>query len=919
MLDRTTGSGTPTSRPRLAIALLLGVCVALLFVHAPATAEGTVTIDVLADDGPVSGAFVALIGEEGRFGGVTDGDGRLVLADVPAGTFAFRASASGTTVGQLEATAVAPGDIITVTVERSGTKFRGLGAYGAQVSSIVPDATPGVFYASTESLPSVFRTADYGGSWAPVTMANDDPDHGIDAMASVRVLATSGFPGEIAAITNNREGDPGELMRLWYSRDFGVTWNCVTATVPNPADVPWQRNVLLWGHVGETSVLFTDGPDDQMWYTVMPTDESPDVEPTLARMENSFKQHPDDRLTIANGSAAPIVAVADAAGNDVRLYTITQAPDRETAPSLTLAAFAPADAPRFLRLGGPTTGPVVGDGSGNNMPNTLLVYSAEGDGSAVMSMYDGTWALTSTAEFRRQESDDVDDAGTFTGVCGATDESGAIGSVSPLGSTGTVGMCWVTQEGDTLLVRPVDGINNNTGVAFDAGYDGGGNRVLISGDGGFGAIKSASMAAELNRPHFPSWPTIATAGHGEGSGGVAINGLDAALVNDVTYGPSADEMVAATGNGRVLGSTDGGASWLTVLWKPHDVAEADPKSGYSVSWWQGADTDTSWIMVGGGDGDLLAVLTTTAGLPDTPVLAALPETAADDLVAPGRTGMGVSVSALEGIPGENAAFVGMTLQAGQTYSGTLRRVELDGIAAPTIDSQGLDGITGAVAALAYCPVDGSDPSIAGKLFVALRASSSGESDGGIAVVENATGSPITVTVPITGDLKEVRAHCASGVVWAGREHTDGSAGWVNENGLLRSTDGGTTFEPVTLDIDEPLAWRMRHVTAIAIDPANALEVVAVGAGGDIVSSSDGGTTWTVQNDTRLMSAKHFGTTVNDIEIPPAPLEARVTAGLRSTPSPQDALLASGSGLFSAAVRAEADATGYRLSIPLIRR
>jgi len=37
-----------------------------------------------------------------------------------------------------------------------------------------------------------------------VTMANDDAEHGIDSMAEARVLATSGFPGEVAAVTSNR-------------------------------------------------------------------------------------------------------------------------------------------------------------------------------------------------------------------------------------------------------------------------------------------------------------------------------------------------------------------------------------------------------------------------------------------------------------------------------------------------------------------------------------------------------------------------------------------------------------------------------------------------------------------------------------------------------------------------------------------
>ena len=906
------------------VVLLVAMAVALLLPGMPASADGAVTITVTASGEAVPGAFVAMVGASGRFGGVTDDGGALALYDVPGGEYVVRASASGTSVGEVAVT-VPMGEPVAVTVERTGSKFRGLGAYGASVRSVVADAVSGVFYVSTESLPSVFRTGDYGGTWAPVTMANDDAEHGIDAMAEVRVLATSGFPGEVAAVTSNREGDPGDLVRLWYSRDLGVTWRCITATIPMPPDEHWQRDQLWWGHEGDTSVLFTDGPGDQMWYALMPTDAAPDREPELVQMANSYKRDASDRVTLVNGFDAPIVAVADAAGGDVTLYTVTDAPDRETAPSLTLAGHAPAAAPRFIRLGGPADGPTVGD-SGNHMPRTVLAYSAEGDGAAVMSTYgEGSWVVAATAEFRQEWSDDVDPAGSFTGACAATDESNAIGSVSPLGAAGTLGRCWVTQENEELIVRPVTGINNNTGVAFDVGYDNDANRVLISGDGDFGVVKSARMDGARQRPEFPSWPTIAAAGTAPESGGISINGLDAARVLDVAYGATADEVVAATGNGRTLGSTDGGATWSTLLWRMPDNVDGQPKGTSSVSWWQGAEPGASWILAGsGGDGELLAALTTTVGLPETPVLAALRDTTAADLVAPGRDGHGVSVSALAGVPGEDIAFVGLTLQDGETYTGTLRRLRLDGTGAPTIEAAGPEVIDRAVTALAYCPAEGSHPSVADTLLVALRASEHNGSDGGIAVVKNAASGPATVTAPISGNLLEIRAHCASGVVWAGREHIvppETPVDWVHENGLLRSTDGGATFEGVTLDVEEEVAWRMRHVSAIAIDAANAAELVVVGQGGDIISTSDGGATWTVQNDTRSMAAKHFGTTVNDIEIPPAPLEAQRRNGLRSAPAPQDALLASGSGLFSAAVRAEPEPEpdGYSLRLPCIRR
>jgi hypothetical protein len=319
---------------------------------------------------------------------------------------------------------------------------------------------------------------------------------------------------------------------------------------------PVRESRILWGHVGDVSVLLLyDTGSADMWYAQMRTDAAPDLSPELVKMAHSFKAAPGDQLSMALGSAAPILAVNPGTGS-VLLYEVTATPDRATAPSLEVTGAAPAATPIFVRLGGPATGPELRPGS--LTPSTILAYAydpaALPNGAAIMSTYSGTgWTQTNQTVFKRQESNDNDPAGAFQGgpnSCAA--HGGAVGSVSPAGLSGTVAMCWVTQEGSVLTVWPVREINNNTGVTFDAGYDGTTNLVLISG-GDMGAVKSAAMDSVLTRPVFPQWPKIADPGIAPDSGGVAIRGVDAAEVKDIAFGPQADDVVVALGAG--------GASW----------------------------------------------------------------------------------------------------------------------------------------------------------------------------------------------------------------------------------------------------------------------------------------------------------------------------------------------------------------------
>lgn len=114
---------------------------------------------------------------------------------------------------------------------------------------------------------------------------------------------------------------------------------------------------------------------------------------------------------------------------------------------------------------------------------------------------------------------------------------------------------------------------------------------------------------------------------------------------------------------------------------------------------------------------------------------------------------------------------------------------IDGVRAPATSDAGLTGITQPVVALAYCPVEGSDPRVADRLFVALGPSTPEGQDRGIAVFDNASGVPAGLGLVASGAFNDVRAQCASGVVYAGRTHRipqGARPDWIHHNGLLRS-------------------------------------------------------------------------------------------------------------------------------------
>ena len=111
-----------------------------------------------------------------------------------------------------------------VSLKSNGRPMEVVNAFGGQTTNVVADGAPCTFYTTTTTSPSVWRSFDCGGTWSPVVLSSDeraettgnDGIEGMDKNSIVSGITTSGWPGEVAVIIQGK---------LWFSRDFGTTWN----------------------------------------------------------------------------------------------------------------------------------------------------------------------------------------------------------------------------------------------------------------------------------------------------------------------------------------------------------------------------------------------------------------------------------------------------------------------------------------------------------------------------------------------------------------------------------------------------------------------------------------------------------------------------------------------------------------------
>lgn len=833
---------------RLTVAVLVGLLCTPGAVGADADVSGTV---VGGDPAiPLANAFVAVTGPAGRHATVTDSAGAFLVAGVAAGAYTIAAHAPGHRVAQVadvvvDATPVAQ----NLALESSGSVLTSVGVYGGQVSGIVADAQSGVFYASTSVIPQVFRTADHGGTWTPVTLAADDPGAGLAGDNVGGGLTTSGVPGEVAVEVQGT---------VHYSTDFGVTWRQV-ANAGGPGGGPAAQ--LLWGHAGATNVLLRvrDGGTERA--------DMSDASPAFVAQATGYKTNPADRVTLAHGTDAAWVAVARQSGT-LEIYDAAENP-----PATVVSTLGGLPAPAALVLLG-------GARSAGVPPDAVLVYQHDGTHELVIATKSGgtTWTSVSAT----------------TTVSGCGEGPGPVGAIAPQSggatATATIAQCFVEKSGtDPLALGSIPGINNNTGLAFDAGYDRATNFVVLSGDGNRGLVKSASEA--LGKPSFPQG-VDAGPGTGPTSGGVAVTGFDVAVVKDTAFGPSASQFataLSASGGGLSIASEDGGVTIRTVV----------RKGGNAVDWWTG--TSGTWLVFGhGGAGDLLtahgdwdggdAVL----GGPNVPSSSA-------GVVGPAGMPEQFAITAVRGAAGSDTVFVGggrnvdQSGDAGSVYRATLAGA---GAAVTLADGTMLAGtdvagslVTTAVRALAYCPATGSDAAIQDVLLVATG----NDAGGRLVRIAGATGETPAETSVLDGmRVNDVRAHCASGTVWAGLGSNSGGP----SGSLQKSTDGGATFAAVALS--GPGVPPNLNVQVVAVDANDAAYVLVAGnSEGVILQSTDGGAGWTVVNDPHAPGGRNFlSEGVGDLELAPAAaaLGSGVVAGLVHGGS---ALVGTGGGLYAA--------------------
>ncbi|MGE0877781.1 MAG: beta strand repeat-containing protein [Acidimicrobiia bacterium] len=811
-------------------------------------ATGTVTGTITDGDGnPIAGAAVVALGSSvEKELTVTDAAGEytLTLAD---DDYVITAQASGFAVGS--STAIVSGGGLTkdLTLTASGSKFESIGVFGGQISGIWNGGQPGVFFAATSVIPQLFRTADYGGTWAPVTMAVDDATNGLSRDQNIgrnNHVTTSGYPGEVAVLIN------GELK---FTRDFGNTWKTVSGNFNNLGLGDQMSVNVLWAHVDTTSVLLLDSPNG-----IVRVDMS-QTTPTFGSLEatgTGYRSNASDLIAVANGADTfPWVARLTSAGSLSLMLLDTSGP--VTTVSTTTGLLSNATA---LKFGGSSVG--------TDPPSSVVVF---GGGNVMIGA-----KATAASDF----SGALSSATAANGGCGINGGAPAIGlapNASSDGAAAAVSQCWFVYAGDgnALTQAQINGINNNTGYVFDAGWNGTSNKVALAGDGARGIIKSADQNG--SSPFAPLFNAgqNAVAGTATNSGGIAVNGFNVAVVKDTAYGPDGASQFATitspSGGALGIATDDAGATVKTVV----------NKGGYAVDWWTGTGANT-WLVFGhAGAGPIVTAVngwTSSTATLNNPNLGS----------ATGANLMGGSpgnaaVNSIAGIPGADAAFVGM----GNDDAGAIVRVSLSGTDTPSASIGTPTATANAVKGLAYCGSSGSDASVADTLFVATGTNSTG-------ALQKVTGastalSGITTVSGITTNksLRDVAVDCATG-----RVYVIGEKVWS-------STDGGATFSDVSPNNIPPAG-----MTAIGVNPADPDDiVVAAGAEGNIYASSNGGSSWTVQNDPHGSGRSFMSEGIQSVKIPPAALSSSPSS-VRSAASVEsgEALVGAGSGLFAADVR-----------------
>lgn len=339
-------------------ALLLAVPVSIAHAEEEPPSEGglievTIGVDGATPQDDLAGAFVSVVVAAGQepiefdgsvftpgaviAGGVTDARGILDL-ELPPGDYSAVAATPGFQPDVVDLSI--PSDSSApvearVSLPDNERPLSYVNAFGAQVTSVVTDGEPGVFYATTNSIPSFYRTTDYGGSWAPVVLSSDVQDSatggsteflGLDGSSVVRDITTSGYPGEVAVLLNSQDmsqNPPRQVLTIWYSRDFGTSWQSKVLTGVNSVrDIQWAHAYDAAADTHSSYLFIQQGseqsPSTTMNALVMPTDASgtaadPEGRPVVQMVTltgaASYLQSPSDLFSVKPGGDRVWIAV----------------------------------------------------------------------------------------------------------------------------------------------------------------------------------------------------------------------------------------------------------------------------------------------------------------------------------------------------------------------------------------------------------------------------------------------------------------------------------------------------------------------------------------------------------------------------------------------------------------------------------
>jgi len=573
----------------------------------PSEVHAAITVTVTDSSGTaVGGAFVAVLNSDGDAvdSAITAKDGTVSVNE--AGGAGLVVAAPGF-VTKTASSAAAQTVALTASTK---SKLSYANAFGAQVRTIAADGESGVYYATSDAQPTVWRTSDYAGSWSPVpTTADSDAATAATAGAMPQTDAaseifTSGVKGEVGVQVG---------QNLYFSRTYGNTWS----TVANYSAVSGQNKKHYWVHGGANAEYsyIVGVTDSGMFIAVMP-DSSSDAAPSFTNVTSTIGRYTAaDRVAFAVGSTGDIF-MATVNGTSTRISKIT--------PAATAASLAATDA----SLPQPThtmatsgTGLIKLSTLGTATPQALVTHLVDGSTVSVTvgALVSGAWTMSSGVEGSDQgNSLALNGISALSGKCGQNGGTPLVASIAPEAPSGsdvltgfevvgTIGQCMfvfnATGSGSLLsttftspkvALLAMEGANNNTGFVWDSGFNFSSNMVSLSGDGQFGLRKSAVISAATSyRPSFGGAGgttasqyinSQAIAGTDVASGGIAVRGMVAPNVTDVVYSPNSTDgsqlvlSMTETGGSRTLLSTDGGTSFSTI----------GAGGSRSVEWWNGA-------------------------------------------------------------------------------------------------------------------------------------------------------------------------------------------------------------------------------------------------------------------------------------------------------------------------------------------